>query len=203
MTMQNSMIKNVLRIDASLQTSENSSSRQLADYLMAELAPQSVQAVDLAQINPQPIDAEFLAALASGQEAAKDNANVALADKWIEQVQQADAIVISVPMYNFGMPAQLKTFFDYILRAGVTFQYSENGPVGLVADKPVYLLLASGGDYRQGEAAKLNYLDGHLRTLLNFIGLQDLHFIHAAGLAMGEPQQIMEKAQQSIDALVA
>ncbi|BBP47046.1 FMN-dependent NADH-azoreductase [Thiosulfatimonas sediminis] len=191
----------VLRIDASLQTSENSSSRQLAEYLLAQLAPQHIEQIDLAQINPQPIDGEFLAAMMT--DTPHSNSHLALANRWIEQVQQADALVISVPMYNFGMPAQLKTFFDYILRAGVTFRYTENGPQGLLRDKPVYLILASGGDYRQGEAAKLNYLDGHLKTLLNFIGLTDLHFIHAAGLAMGEPEQIMIQAQHSIDALVA
>lgn len=201
MTIQHSTMKNVLRIDASLQTSENSRSRQLADYLVARLKPQTVQQIDVAQSNPQPINSEFLAATMS--EAAQQNAQVALADQWIARVKQADAIVISVPMYNFGMPAQLKIFFDYILRAGVTFRYTENGPQGLLDDKPVYLMLASGGDYRQGDAAKLNYLDGHLKTMLNFIGLNDLHFIHAAGLAMGETEQIMTQAQQAIDELVA
>ncbi|CAN8139797.1 FMN-dependent NADH:quinone oxidoreductase [uncultured Thiomicrorhabdus sp.] len=199
----NKQIGTLLRVDASLQSSENSSSRQLAEYLLAQLVPQNVEQIDLAKINPQPIDGAFLQASIGDKQQQQDNANVALANRWSEQVQQADAIAISVPMYHFGMPAQLKTFFDYILRAGVTFRYTENGPQGLVADKPVYLLLASGGDYREGEAAKLNYLDGHLQTMLNFIGLTDLHFIHAAGLASGQAEQIMQQAQQSIDALVA
>jgi FMN-dependent NADH-azoreductase len=175
----------------------------LADYLLAQLAVQEVQQIDLAQLNPAPIDSDFLAAAAGDQATQKQNANVRLANQWIAQIQQADALVMSVPMYNFGMPAQLKTFFDYILRAGVTFRYTESGPQGLLQDKPVYLVLASGGDYRHGEAAQLNYLDGHLKTLLNFIGLRDLHFIHAAGLAMGRPEQVLRAAQESIDALVA
>ncbi len=95
----------------------------------------------------------------------------------------------------------MKTFFDLVLRAGHTFKYTESGPVGLVADKPVYLILASGGDYREGDLQALNFLDGHLKTMLNFIGLTSIKVIHAAGLAMGDAQTVIASAESEIQEL--
>lgn len=202
-------LAHLLHIDASLQPDKRSVSRQLASYWQQQLAPQSTTHIDLAQVNPPAIDAEFLDALQkqstepSHELASHPSSPLVLANQWIQSVQQADALLMSTPMYNFGLPAHLKTFFDYILRAGVTFQYTDKGPEGLLQDKPVFLVLASGGDYRQGPAAALNFLDGHLQTMLNFIGLKELHFVHAAGLAMGaDPQQVIADAKADIDRIV-
>ena len=97
-------------------------------------------------------------------------------------MKAADVLVLGVPMYNFGVPVQLKTWIDAIARAGVTFRYTENGPVGLLTGKKVYVALARGGLYRDTPAdSQVPYLKG----ILAFLGMTDVEFIYAEGLAMG------------------
>lgn len=121
-------------------------------------------------------------------------------DDLIAELQAADAVVIGVPMYNFGVPSTLKAYFDRIARAGVTFKYTEQGPVGLIADKPVYLLAARGGQY-VGTAADSQ--TPFLTTFLNFIGLRSLHYVYAEGLNMGAElrEAALRQASETIDRL--
>ncbi len=106
------------------------------------------------------------------------------ADAAIAQLFAADAVVIAVPMINFGMPTQLKSWFDHVLRAGTTFAYSESGPKGLVTGKKVYVVTASGNVYSEGQAAPLDFLAPHLVTLLNFMGLSDIEHIAVEGVKL-------------------
>ena len=116
------------------------------------------------------------------QRTAEQAARVALDDALIAQVQAVDVIVLGVPMYNFGVPVQLKTWIDAIARAGVTFRYTANGPEGLLKDKKVYVALARGGLYRDTSAdSQVPYL----KSVLAFLGMTDVEFIYAEGLAMG------------------
>ena len=129
-------------------------------------------------------------------------ARVALDDALIAQVQSADAIVLGVPMYNFGVPVQLKTWIDAIARAGVTFRYTENGPEGLLKGKKVYVALARGGIYRDTPAdSQVPYLKG----VLGFLGMTDVEFIYAEGLAMGpeSADKAFAAAEAAIGAVVA
>jgi FMN-dependent NADH-azoreductase len=108
----------------------------------------------------------------------------ALSDELIAELKAADVLVIGAPMYNFGIPSTLKAWFDHVLRAGVTFRYTENGPVGLIGDKRVILVSARGGLYPEG--ADADSQERHVRTLLGFISLEDVTVIRADGLALGE-----------------
>jgi len=100
----------------------------------------------------------------------------------IDELKAADVIVIGVPMVNFGISTQLKNWIDAVTKAGVTFKYTATGPVGLVEGKKVYAVLARGGIYRdQPHDTQLPYL----RQILGFLGMTDVHFIYAEGLAMG------------------
>jgi FMN-dependent NADH-azoreductase len=129
-------------------------------------------------------------------------ARVALDDALIAEVAAADVIVIGVPMYNFGVPAQLKNWIDAVARAGVTFKYTESGPVGLVQGKKVYVALTRGGLYRNTPAdTQVPYL----KTFLGFIGLTDVQFIYAEGLAMGPEaeQKALASAQSQIEEVLA
>ena len=100
----------------------------------------------------------------------------------IAEIQAADVVVLGVPMYNFGVPAQLKNWIDAISRAGVTFRYTENGPEGLLKGKKVYVALTRGGKYRNTPAdTQVPYL----QTVLTFLGMTDVQFVYAEGLAMG------------------
>ena len=184
----------ILQINASARSAGSNSSR-LADSISARLQAQHPDAVielrDLAS-NPHPVlDEPALGALFTPAEkrTAEQAARVALDDQLIEQVKSADVLVLGVPMYNFGVPVQLKTWIDAIARAGVTFRYTENGPVGLLTGKKVYVALARGGLYRDTPAdSQVPYLKG----ILSFLGMTDIEFIYAEGPAMGS--EVADKA---------
>ncbi|MGL4207171.1 MAG: FMN-dependent NADH-azoreductase [Aeromonadaceae bacterium] len=129
------------------------------------------------------LDGEILGGFASSEgRSARQQAAVELSERLIAEIEEADRLVIGVPMYNFGVPTQLKTWFDYICRAGVTFKYSETGPVGLLTNKPVLLVVTTGGLHRD---TATDLALAHIRTVLNFVGLQDIQVAYAQGLGMG------------------
>jgi FMN-dependent NADH-azoreductase len=178
---------NILQINASARR-EAANSTRVADSITARLQATNPAASltlrDLA-VTPHPVlDEAALGALFTPAEkrSAEQAARVALDDALIAEVQAADAIVIGVPMYNFGVPVQLKNWIDAIARNGVTFRYTEQGPKGLLQGKTVYVALARGGRHRGTEAdSQVPYL----KTVLGFLGMTDVHFIYAEGLNMG------------------
>lgn len=117
---------------------------------------------------------------------------VAQSDQLIAELQAADVIVIGVPMYNFGIPSPLKAWIDHVARAGITFKYTTSGPVGLVQGKQVYVLAARGGVYAGGD---MDVQSRYLKTILGFLGMANVEFVYAEGLAMGEDAK--HKAEQS------
>lgn len=110
----------------------------------------------------------------------------ALSESLVKELFDADVIVIGAPMYNFSITSGLKAWVDHVARAGVTFKYGENGPVGLLTGKKVYIFTASGGVYSQGPAAVMDFAGTYLRAVLGFIGLTDVEIIHSEGLATGD-----------------
>lgn len=115
------------------------------------------------------------------------NKALTVSDELIAELRDADEIVIASPMHNFTITSGLKTWIDQVARVGETFQYTEQGPEGLLKDRPVYVITASGGDYRaHTPIAFLNHQDTYLKVALNFIGLQDIRLAQAAGVAAGE-----------------
>ena len=109
----------------------------------------------------------------------------ALSDRLLAELRAAGTIVFGAPMYNFGLPTGLRAWFDYVLRAGVTFSYSEAGPEGLLKGKRAIVVLTRGGLYSEGPAQLMDAQEPHLRTLLGFIGITDVTFIRAEKLAFG------------------
>jgi len=176
---------NILQVNSSARGDASISTR-LGGELVARLAkPTDIVTVRDLRANPHPVlDEEGLGALftpASGR-TPEQAARVALDDALIAELQAADTVVLGVPMINFGIPAQLKNWIDAISRAKVTFQYTANGPEGLLKGKKVYVVLARGGKYRDSAAdSQVPYL----RQMLGFLGMTDVHFIYAEGLAMG------------------
>lgn len=197
----------ILQINSSARSTGANSTR-LADAITARLVANNPNAIvelrDLAA-NPHPVlDEAALGALftPAEQRTNAQAARVALDDALIEQVKSAEVIVLGVPMYNFGVPVQLKTWIDAIARAGVTFRYTEQGPEGLLKDKKVYVALARGGLYRDTPAdSQVPYLEG----VLSFLGMTDVEFIYAEGLAMGADTATKSfvDAEASINALIA
>ena len=113
------------------------------------------------------------------------------------QLKAADAIVIGAPMYNFTAPTQLKTYFDLVARAGLTFQYTDTGPKGLLENKTAYLVVSSGGDHR-GQPS--DFVTPYVKLMLGFIGITDVRLITAAGTAM-DKDAALTSAQEAIPAL--
>jgi FMN-dependent NADH-azoreductase len=109
-----------------------------------------------------------------------------LSDEFIAELQESDLIVIGAPMYNFGIPSTLKSWFDHVLRARVTFRYTENGPEGLLKDKKAIVIESRAGVYSEGPTSIMDSQEPHLRTLLGFIGITDVAFVRVEGLAFGE-----------------
>lgn len=193
----------LLRIDSSANPA-NSVSKKLADEFVEQWLAKHPQSVvmhrDLSQDLPPHFTAETLNALMSGDHS---NPAVALSNQLIEELQQADMVLISTPMYNFGIPSTLKAYFDHVTRAGVTFKYTEQGPVGLLEDKQAVAIIASGGDYRTAPANSMNFVDGYLQTILGFIGIAQVELIHAAGLAVRRPEDVLLEANHQIASYTA
>ncbi len=193
---------NILQINSSLRGTQSESTR-VANAIVAKVAaanPGATVTVRDLGANPHPVlDEAALGALftPADQRTAEQAARVALDDALIAEAQAADVIVIGAPMYNFGMPIQLKAWFDAIARAGVTFRYTENGPEGLLKNKKVYVATARGGIYPLDADPQVP----HIRMLLNFLGLTDHEFIYSAGQAMGP--DAAAKGQAEADAAVA
>ena len=122
----------------------------------------------------------------------------ALSDQLVGELRAADLIVIASPMYNFGISSTLKAWFDHVLRAGVTFRYSEAGPEGLLKGKQAVVIESRGGLYSEGPGAAMNSQESHIRTMLSMMGIDDIAFVLAEKLAFGP-----EVAEQSIGGAVA
>ena len=171
---------------------------ELVEKLLAANPGASLTVRDLTA-NPHPaLDGHALGALFTPAEQRSDvqHARVAQDTALIAEVQAADVIVVGVPMVNFGITSQLKNWIDAIAKAGVTFKYTATGPVGLLEGKKVYAVLTRGGVYRdQPHDTQVPYL----RQTLGFLGITDLEFIYAEGLAMGPDAEAKALASARAD----
>jgi FMN-dependent NADH-azoreductase len=123
-------------------------------------------------------------------------------DALIAELQAADVIVIGLPMYNFGVPSTLKAYFDHVARAGVTFRYTQDGPVGMLTGKRAYVIATRGGRYA-GTPGDLQ--SAYVRQFLGFLGIDDVEFVYAEGLALGAESRAtaLDEASQRIGRLAA
>lgn len=196
----------LLQINSSLFTDQGQST-QLADLFVkgySEKHPGTeVNTLDLSS-NPLPhLDGERFTAFITPADERSDSqkAIVAESDKLIADLREASAVVFALPMYNFGIPSVLKAYIDHIARAGETFKYTENGPVGLLDDKPVYVFAARGGEYLGTEK---DTQTGYIKTFLAFIGLTNVQFVYAEGLNLGDDskEESLKNAREQVAALV-
>jgi FMN-dependent NADH-azoreductase len=193
---------NILQINSSLRGANSESSR-VTGNIVAKLRAANPNATVIVRdvgASPHPVlDEAALGALftPADQRSAEQAARVAQDDALIAEVQAADVVVIGAPMYNFGMPIQLKAWFDAIARAGVTFRYTENGPEGLLKGKQVFVATSRGGIYPEDADPQVP----HIRMLLNFLGMTGATFVYSNAQAMGP--EAAGKGQAEADAIVA
>mgnify|MGYP002628886798 FL=1 len=197
----------ILQLNTSAR-SVGANSTSVADLITARLMQKTPEPIlhlrDMAS-DPHPmLDEPALNALftPADQRSEAQHACMAQDDALISDIQNSDIIVLGVPMYNFGIPVQLKSWFDAIAKAGVTFRYTENGPVGLLTGKKVYVALARGGIYRDTpNDTQVPYL----KLMLGFLGMTDVHYIYAEGFAMGPEAaaNAMQETKQQISDLFA
>ncbi len=198
---------NILQINSSARI-ENSQSTYLANSLVERVLADHPDATltvrDLSRTPHPQLDEAALQALftPADKRTTEHAARVAMDDILIAETLAADVVVLGVPMYNFGVPAQLKNWIDAISRAQVTFRYTANGPEGLLKGKKVYVALTRGGKYRNTPSdTQVPYL----KTIFAFLGMTDVQFVYAEGLAMGPEalQSALSSAQAQIEELEA
>ncbi|WP_145475999.1 FMN-dependent NADH-azoreductase [Yersinia similis] len=182
----------------------SSQSNQLADFFVEQWqAAHAGDQITVRDLAAQPIpvlDGELVGALRPSDAALtpRQQEALVLSDELIAELQANDVIVIAAPMYNFNIPTQLKNYFDMIARAGVTFRYTEKGPEGLVTGKRAIILTSRGGIHKD---TPTDLVVPYLRLFLGFIGITDVEFVFAEGIAYGP--EVATKAQDDAKALLA
>ena len=196
-------MKTLLQLNSSIYSNSGQSSR-LAEQLVAHwrAANPAGQVItrDLAR-EPVPhlTEERFAAFFAKpGQRTGEQEAVVSYSDTLIAELRAADVIVIGLPFYNFALPSTLKAYFDHVARAGVTFRYTESGSVGLLTGKKVYVIATRGGVYA---GTPLDTQTAYVRQFLGFLGMSDVEFVYAEGLAIGEAtrEEALAKARTQIE----
>ena len=199
----------ILALTSSALADQSVSSR-LVNFAVERLRGRDPRAVvtvrDLGSTHIPHLDTDAAAAIRTGETAnPRQEQALALSEELLGELRSADTLVIGAPMYNFGMSTTLKAWFDYVLRAGVTFRYSEAGPVGLLTGKRALVMLSRGGLYSTGPSQAMDFQEPHIRTLLGFMGVDDVTMVRAERLGFGHEAraQAVAGAEAEIEAAVA
>ncbi|WP_299003492.1 FMN-dependent NADH-azoreductase [uncultured Shewanella sp.] len=184
---------------------EHSQSHKLIDYAIEQLSGQNVNMTirDLTNSQLPVLDGELAMALRGAESLNTRQQDVlSLSNSLVKELKAHDKVIITAPMYNFTIPIQLKQWIDLVARAGVTFKYTNEGPVGLLTGKKAIVITTRGGVHKNKAS---DHLAPYLKTVLGFIGITELEFIYAEGLSMGGTiaQESIEKAQFELDLLLA
>ena len=200
-------MSNLLIVTSSLSGAASQSNRLVERYAARLVAADPAVKVvrrDLGRDPVAPLDGTRLGALFTPP-AARTPAQARVAaesDQLIAELQSADVVLIGAPMYNFTVPSQLKSWFDHVARAGVTFKYTATGPKGLLTGKRAVIVTTRGGRHR---GAPEDHVVPYVQTMLAFIGIEELEIVYAEGLAIGEQERqvSLADAEARIDALTA
>ncbi|WP_221392903.1 FMN-dependent NADH-azoreductase [Dyadobacter sp. NIV53] len=152
--------------------------------------------IEIPHLNPAVLRAFFIP---GDQLTTEEKESIRFSDEAVKQLMASDIIVIGAPLYNFTIHTSLKAWIDHITRAGITFGYGENGPVGMVTGKKVYVAMSSGGVFSEGPGKANDFVAPYLKSFLGFLGMTDLTVFRAEGLKIpGVKENAMEKAIESI-----
>lgn len=187
-----------LLISASLNPGNQSDSRRLGEYACEQLPQQQIKRRDLSQQLPPPLTCENLAAIVESDNSTPATAaHLQQADEVADEIAAADRIVIATPMYNLFIPAGLKAYIDLLIRRGKNFEDSPTGPQGLLTDRPLLVIITSGGPF---QTIDRDFLHSYFKRTFGFIGIHQVELITAENLNMTEPlaQASLQAAQTAI-----
>jgi len=121
-----------------------------------------------------------------------------LSDEMINELKQSDILILGLPVYNFNIPASVKAYIDLITRTGLTFRYTENGPMGLIENIKAYIVVTSGGTALYSD---MDFVSGYIKFILSFIGIKEIYFIDATQLTTKDSDEILARAMAEIELL--
>ncbi|TWI94758.1 FMN-dependent NADH-azoreductase [Mucilaginibacter frigoritolerans] len=197
-------MKHILHLKSSIQGAASASIKlghAIVEKIQAKYPGSTLEEVDLVDIDIPHLNPEVLRTffIPGDQLTEAEKESIQLSDKLVKQLFAADIIVIGAPLYNYTIHTALKAWIDHVSRAGITFGYGANGPVGLVTGKKVYVAMSSGAVYSEGPGKANDFVAPYLKSFLAALGMTDLTVIRAEGLKMaGLMEHAMEKAVDSI-----
>lgn len=198
-------MKHILHLKSSIQGTTSYSIKlghAIVEEIQAKYPGSTVEELNLIDMEMPHLKPEVLRAffIPSDQLTEEEKKSILLSDQLVKQLFGADIIVIGAPLINFSIHSALKAWIDHITRAGITFGYGENGPVGKVTGKKVYVAMSSGGVYSEGPGIANDFVAPYLKAFLGFLGMTDLKVFRAEGLKVpGIKDYAFEKAIQSIE----
>lgn len=200
----------LLRIDASPRREKSHSRRmanEMVESLMAACPGMQVIDRDLGAEAAPAIDERYVDAMASRftREQSATAAELAMSEAFIGELERTDMVLISTPVHNYTVPASLKAWIDHVVRVGRTFRPTETGKVGLLKDRPTFVVAASGGYFSSTAARQPDFFTPYLNAILKTIGICNVHHVRLEGCARGEAaiEAARQKARTELAAIVA
>ncbi|MHA4812592.1 FMN-dependent NADH-azoreductase [Flavitalea flava] len=197
-------MKRVLHLISSLQGNESYSiklGKAMVEKIIEKYPGSTVEVVNLVDLEIPHLSPAILRSffVQGDQLTEEDRESIRYSNAAVKQLQESDIIVIGAPLYNFTIHTALKSWIDHITRAGITFGYGENGPIGMLTGKKVYVAMTSGGIYSEGPGKVNDFVAPYLKAFLGFLGMTDLTVFRAEGLKVpGVKEHAMENAIASI-----
>jgi FMN-dependent NADH-azoreductase len=197
-------MKHILHLNSSIQGTASYSIKlghAIVEKIKEKYPGSTLEELNLVDIEIPHLNAAVLRTffIPGDQLTAEDKESIRLSDELVKTLFAADIIVIGAPLINFTIHSALKAWIDHITRAGITFGYGENGPIGKVTGKKVYVAMSSGGVYSEGPGKANDFVAPYLKSFFGFLGMTDLTVFRAEGLKVpGIKEYAMEKAIESI-----
>jgi FMN-dependent NADH-azoreductase len=197
-------MKNILHLISSIQGSESYSIKlghAIIEKIQAKYPDSTLEEVNLVESKIPHLTPDILRSffIPEDQLTEDDKKSIQLSNEFVKQLLAADIIVIGAPLYNFTIHSSLKAWIDHITRAGITFGYGENGTVGKVTGKKIYVAMSSGGVFSEGPGKANDFVVPYLKSFLGFLGMTDLTAFRAEGLKVPSVKETaMQKAIESI-----